>query len=221
VVTPSPHSHDTFVGLLVDVLVSLIPAGHKIVLFVAGVNIANGGSGGAVVVMYSVVLLDALALVTVSVIGTVPTSVNSNDGFCSDDVLPAILPNTQLHDRMSVTDISVNPTDSGVYPLVTLVVKFTIGGILGSTVMVVDDEVSDPDAFVTLRNALNVPTVSYVNTGFCTSEKFPFPNVQFHAVMSVADVSVNATVNGVMPLVVLVVKLASGIGIGADTLNHE
>ena len=85
VVTPSPQFHDILVAPPVVVDVSLSPAGHSTLLLVAGVYMHNGGSGGAVVVIYNVVVLVDDALVTVSVIGTVPTSVNENDGFCKSE----------------------------------------------------------------------------------------------------------------------------------------
>lgn len=86
-----------FVGLLVDVEVNLIPAGHSTLLLVAGVYMHNGASGGFVTVIVDVVVLVELALVTCIQTVYVPACVYVNTGFSSVDVFVVPIPCVKFH----------------------------------------------------------------------------------------------------------------------------
>jgi hypothetical protein len=82
--------------------------------------------------------------------------------------------------------------------------------------------VFDPPALVAFRLTVNVPVLAYVWTGFRTVAltRDPSPNVQFHEVGVLVELSVNITVNGTVPDVGTPVNDATGATTDALTLMN-
>jgi hypothetical protein len=65
---------------------------------------------------------------------------------------------------------------------------------------------------VALRVTEYFPAAEYVWTGFCVAEVVPSPKSHFQDVGPPPELSVNLTVKGALPEVVLALKLASTTG---------
>ena len=66
-----------------------------------------------------------------------------------------------------------------------------------------------PSSFMTVNVTVNVPAAVYWCAGFWSLEVPPSSKVHAHEVGELVDVSVNVTVSGLIPEVVLEVKLAT------------
>jgi hypothetical protein len=176
------------------------------------VKFATGTVAALLTVIVLVVEFDPLVFVAVKVTVKLvfALTVYVCDGFCDvDDVLS---PKFHNHEVGEFVLVSVNETVSGLVPDVGFAVNDATGTNPGLTVTVLVVEL-DPLVFVAVNVTVKivvVPTV-YVCDGFCDVDVVLSPKFHNHEVGAFVLVSVNVTVNGLVPDVGVAVNEATGV----------